>query len=313
MKKDGVSRREAIGLGAAALGAGALCARAAETAPAAPARGLRVGVSTYSMWQFRHEEYRAVERCIESAARHGFDGVEILQRQLGEVDNARLQAIKGLAFSLGLDLMGYSTHQSFLFPEREKRDENVRLTEGFIEEAYRLGIPTIRINTGRWGTSRSFDELMANRGIEPPLEGRTEEEAFGWVIEAIGKLLPKAQACGVVMGLENHWGLGLTPEGVLRIVDAIGSPWLKVTLDTGNFLEDPYDRLAKLAPRTVLLQAKTYVGGGRWYTLDLDYARIARIVRGAGYRGYVSLEFEGNAPVEEGLARSLEVLRVHFS
>ena len=37
------------------------------------------------------------------------------------------------------------------------------------------------------------------------------------------------------------------PRGVLRIIDAIDSPWLKVTLDTGNFLEDPYERLSKLS------------------------------------------------------------------
>ena len=51
------------------------------------------------------------------------------------------------------------------------------------------------------------------------------------------KLVGEAEKAGVVLGLENHWGLGLTPEGVLRIVDAIDSPWLKVTLDTGIFLK----------------------------------------------------------------------------
>jgi sugar phosphate isomerase/epimerase len=79
---------------------------------------------------------------------------------------------------------------------------------------------------------------MANRGIEPPLEGHTDEEAFAWVIEAIEQLLPRAEECGVVLGLENHWGLGRTAAGVLRIVEAIRSPWLGITLDTGNFLED---------------------------------------------------------------------------
>src|SRR5204862_2225806 len=134
----------------------------------------------------------------------------------------------------------------------------------------------------------------ANRGLEPPLPGHTEEEAFGWVIDGLERCLPSAERGGVVLGLENHWGLGLTPEGVLRIVEALSSPWLQVTLDTGNFLEDPYDRLAKLAPRTALLQAKTYHGGGRWYTLDLDYDRVARIMEVADYRGYLSLEFEVN-------------------
>jgi L-ribulose-5-phosphate 3-epimerase len=100
---------------------------------------------------------------------------------------------------------------------------------------------------------------------------------------------------------------------VLRVVRAVASPWLQVTMDTGNFLEDPYDRLALLAPHTVLVQAKTYYGGGLWYALDLDYGRIAGILRRANYRGYISLEFEGRADPRTGIPRSLELLRRTFS
>ena len=117
----------------------------------------------------------------------------------------------------------------------------------------------------------------------------------------------------MVLGLENHWGLGLTPEGVLRIVDAIDSPWLQVTLDTGNFLENPYEKLEKLAPRAVLLQAKTYYGGGEWYSLDLDYDRIGNLMRKHGYKGWVSLEFEGKEDYRIAIPKSLELLRKAFS
>ena len=48
---------------------------------------------------------------------------------------------------------------------------------------------------------------MANRGIEPTLPGYTEEDGFKWVIDSIEKCLPKAKECGVILGLENHWGL----------------------------------------------------------------------------------------------------------
>jgi L-ribulose-5-phosphate 3-epimerase len=117
----------------------------------------------------------------------------------------------------------------------------------------------------------------------------------------------------VTMGLENHWGLGRTPEGVLRIVDAIDSPWLQVTLDTGNFLEDPYDKLEQLAPHAVLVQAKTYFGGGIWYALDLDYPRIAAMLRKQKYNGYVSLEFEGQEDWRTAIPKSLALLRSAFA
>jgi sugar phosphate isomerase/epimerase len=96
---------------------------------------------------------------------------------------------------------------------------------------------------------------------------------------------------------------------VRRVVDAIASPWLQVTLDTGNFLEEPYPQLEALAANTVLVQAKTYQGGGRWYTLDLDYPRIAKILDAANFRGYISLEFEGKADPLIAIPESLEMLR----
>src|SRR5262249_33431030 len=117
---------------------------------------------------------------------------------------------------------------------------------------------------------------------------------------------------GVTMGLENHWGLGRTPEGVLRVVKALKSPWLQVTLDTGNFLENPYDKLEQLAPHAVLVQAKTYYGGGLWYTLDLDYQRIAAMLRRHNYRGYISLEYEGRDNPRTAVPRSLTLLRQAF-
>ena len=98
----------------------------------------------------------------------------------------------------------------------------------------------------------------------------------------------------------------------MRIVNALKSPWLGALMDTGNFLEDPYDRLKQMAPKTVFVQAKTYYGGGEWYTLDLDYPRIARILADASYRGYVSLEFEGKEDPATGVPKSLELLRKAF-
>ena len=75
---------------------------------------------------------------------------------------------------------------------------------------------------------------------------------------------------------------------------------------------DPYPQMEKLAPHASIVQAKTYPGGGVWYTLDLDYDRIAAILRDADFEGYVSLEMEGEAPAEQAVAESYQVLRKAF-
>ena len=273
-----------------------------------------IGVSTYSFWQFNGPKENApIEDCIEKAAEMGFDGIEFLLVQMQSEENGYLQKLKRQAFHAGLDLMGFSTHQGFVYPEKEKRQAEVEKTIHQIELAYQLGIPTMRLNTGRWGTIESFDELMANKGIEPVLKGYTEEDGFKWVIDAIEQCIPTAEKCGVTIGLENHWGLGRTAEGVLRIVNAIDSPWLRVTADTGNFLERQYEQLEMLAPMTSLIQAKTYFGGGKWYTLDIDYRRVAEIFRKVNYRGYISIEFEGNEDPMTAVPKSLEMIREAFT
>jgi L-ribulose-5-phosphate 3-epimerase len=316
----GDNRRSFLKAATAGLAAaGASSASAQEPRPADGARPPRarrnpIGVSTYSFWQFRDRRLDILE-CIDRAAEMGFDGVEVLHIQMADESNSAIQKIKRRAHANGLALMGFSTHQGFVSPDRQQRHDNIQKTLYQIDVAHRLGIPTMRINTGRWGTTRSFDELMAHKGIEPPLPGHTDEEAFPWVIESLEKLLPRAEECGVVLGLENHWGLGRTAAGVLKIVEAIKSPWLQMTLDTGNFLEDSYAQMERMASSKVplaLVQAKTYFGGGRWYALDLDYARIAAILRKHDYRGWISLEFEGNEDAATGVPKSLELLRKEF-
>jgi L-ribulose-5-phosphate 3-epimerase len=314
-----VNRRSFVAGTVAAL-AGTVAANQGPNGAAASepktGRGNPIAVATYSFWRFKEGLKLPVEQCMDEAARMGFDGMDILLRQIDNEEKAEvayLNKLKRHALTNGLAMCALSTHQGFVYPDQERRQANIDLTIKQVEVAYQLGIPIIRLNTGRWGTTRSFDELMANRGIEPVLPGHTEEEGFKWVIDSIEKCLPKAEQCGVILGLENHWGLARTPEGLLRIVDAIDSPWLQVLLDTGNFLEDPYEKIEMCAPQTVFLQAKTYYGGGIWYALDLDYDRIASIMRKHNYGGFVSLEFEGHEDYRTALPKSLALLRKAFA
>lgn len=317
--RNTLKRRSFVGAAAAASAvamSSTIHPNAATAEPKTPAKASKpnpIAVSTYSYWRYRKDSKLSIEQCVDLAAESGFDAVEILHVQMQDESNATLQRIKQRAFRHGLSLCGFSTHQSFVFPDAEERKKNIEHTKHCIELAYALGIPTIRINTGRWGTSKNFDELMANKGIEPRLEGYTDEEGFKWVEDSIQECLATAEKCGVVLGLENHWGLGRTAEGVLRIINAIDSPWLRATLDTGNFLENQYAQYKQLAPEAVFVQAKTYFGGGTWYTLPIDYDRVAEILKAVDYKGYISLEFEGKEQHETAIPKSLEMLRKAFA
>ncbi len=291
----------------------------AATRRASPKPRIKFGVSTYSYWHFKTEKV-SVESVVSSAAALGVEGVDILHRQmdiperepLTREHRAYLQRLKKHAFRNGIDLICLSIHQDFVDPNPEVLDRQVEHTLKCIEIAYELGIPCIRLNSGRWNTIPDFNDLMKARGVEPILPGHSEDDGFRWCQQSIERCLPKAEECGVLLALENHWGLTNTPEGLLRLVQSINSPWLGALMDTGNFLEEPYEKLAAIAPKTVFVQAKTYPGGGEWYTLDLDYRRIARILEDAGYTGYVSLEMEGKEPAETAVPKSMAMLQKAF-
>lgn len=301
------------GTGAPPGQAGAAAADGLEPGLAArrdPAAWLppRLALSSYSLWHFEGEPAPMVT-VLEEAARLDLAGVDILYRQLTAVDRDSLRALRRRAFALGLDLVCLSTHQGFLSDDAASRQRNIEHTEHTLQVAAELGIPLIRVNTGNWGTL-SFPELMNAKGQEDPPAGLTVEQGFGWVIEAYGVLAQRAEQLGVVMAMENHWGLSRRVEGQLRIVDAVDSPWLVPMLDTGNLLDDDrYEQMAQVAPRAALVQAKTYFGGGIYYDLDIDYARVRQILQEARFSGYVCLEAEGRMEPREAVRRSVTLLR----
>lgn len=304
---DSPSRRRILkGFGlSAAVAAGS---RAQSTPFPAP----RFSVSSYSYWHFKPDRY-PIDKVIDDAARLGFDGVEVLHRQMLDESPAYLTRLKRSAFTQGVALTMFSIHQDFVSPWNDERDQAIRHTRYGIELAERLGIPAVRINSGRWRTIRLFDDLMKAKGDEPPIPGYTEQDAIQWCIDSMQQCIPAAEKAGVMLMLENHWGITTKTENLFKIVDGVGSPWLGINLDIGNFPVDPYPEIEKIAPRAGVVHFKTYFGGGEYYTLNLDYKRIAGVLRKAGYKGYISLEMEGKEPAATAVPKSLEIMRQAFA
>ena len=313
------SRRSFLTSAAVAAGSAAALPLSAEAAAPKPRNRVQLAIASYSYWHFREPKV-TIEQVVEKAAALGVAGVDVLHRQMDLPEKEPLTAdhrgylarLKRHAARHGVSYCCLSIHQDFVDPDPAFLKTQVEHTKKCIEIAYALGIGVVRINSGRWNTIKSFDDLMKARGLEPILPGYTEDDGFKWCVESLNQCIPKAEECGVTLAVENHWGLTRSPEGLLRIAKEITSPWVGVMLDTGNFLEDPYDKLAMVAPKAVYVQAKTYFGGGEWYTLNLDYPRIAKILATAGYTGWVALEMEGKENPDAAVPKSIQMLRKAF-
>lgn len=115
-----------------------------------------------------------------------------------------------------------------------------------------------------------------------------------------------------MLGLENHGGIVATADGLLKLVEAVKSPWLGVNLDSGNFrTADPYADLARCAPYAVNVQYKVEIqrGSREAPKEPADAARVVRILRDAGYQGFLTLEYEAAEDPFEAVPRHLDELR----
>lgn len=273
----------------------------------ANANAIRLIVSTYSYWHFEKVKY-PIEKVIENAARIGFDGVEILQVQMESEDVPYFNKLKKLAFDNGLALPFLSIHQNFVNPDARMRKLHIEHTLVCIRQAVQMGIPAIRMNTGSWPGKRADNYYQT--GIAEPLPGHTDREAVNWVIDGMGECLKLAEREGILLCIENHWGLSSDLDLLMEIYDALSaSPSMGLNVDTGNYVGDPYPQFRRLVKHANIVQAKTYYGGGFFYDLDLDYDRMAKIMREENFTGYVSLEMEGKENPETAVPKSYAMLR----
>ena len=131
-----------------------------------------IGVSTYSFWQFNGRE-TPIEYCIDKASEFGFDGIELLLIQMESEENSYLQKLKKRAFDSGLDIMGLSTHQSYVSPDASKRKENIE-QEKFAEFADEEARKAITLFKEEF--IRELYSIKGGKGACMIVEASSEEE-----------------------------------------------------------------------------------------------------------------------------------------
>lgn len=233
---------------------------------------------------------------IADCAKFGLEGTELTSYYFPkQVTPEYLRHIKQLTFRLGLDISGTSTANDFCFPKGATRDEQLAHCRRWVDYAEIMGAPVIRVFSGK------------------SQKGQTPEEAHRLAVEGLEECCEYAGRHGVYLALENHGGLTADVAGMLKLVEDVKSPWFGVNLDSGNFRSaTPYEDLAKIAPYALNVQVKVVMptsDGGKEPT---DFARLAKIISDAGYRGYIVLEYEEPDNPREACPRYLDQLRRAF-
>jgi len=246
---------------------------------------VKLSCAGYTFNTYFRQKGLTLDQYIDVCAEMGLDGVELTQYYFPETSAAYLNARKRQLLLRGLELAGAAIGGSFCFATEEERKKHIEFTKEWLDMSARLGAPCLRVFAG------------------PAPEGHTEQEAFAWVVAGLKECAALAERLGVVIGVENHGGLTGTAEGLVAILRAVKSDWVGALLDFGNYSKDPYGEFEQTAPYAVMTHAKptSDFAGTRG---DVDYGRVGKIMRKAGYRGFLSIEYE-----EPGKDAMLEVPR----
>ncbi|HEX4128827.1 MAG TPA: sugar phosphate isomerase/epimerase family protein [Pirellulales bacterium] len=302
-----ISRRQALsGLAAAAggiaLGAGGSSAQAIEAIARIDKPKFKFSLAAYSYRELLTSKSGGtpeltLDDFIRDCAKMQLDATELTSYYFPDPPSDEyLNHVKHLAFTLGLDISGTSTRNEFCLPPGPQRDEQLAYTKQWIDYAQKMAAPVIRIFSGK-----------VQKKQEPA-------EGYKLAVDGIQEACDYAGKRGVFLALENHGGLTSEVDGMLKLVRDVQSPWFGVNLDTGNFHSDtPYDDLARIAPYALNVQVKVMMKPTSGKAEPADLKRLATIMRDAGYRGYIVLEYEEKGDPREACPQWIDRIREGFA
>jgi sugar phosphate isomerase/epimerase len=237
-----------------------------------------------------------LEQVVDFCAELGFDAVDptgyYFTGYPAPAGDGEIYRIKHRAFRAGLDISGTGVRNNFVLADASARAAEVAHITRWIDVAAKLGAPVLRVFSG----------------LEVPT-GHTAAEAREWVVSCLTTVTERAAARGVMVVLQNHHDFVKTADEVLEIRRRVPSEWFGLNVDVGSLrMGDPYAEIAKLAPYAYTWQLKE-----RLYRTNTeeqtDLEAVLRIMREAGYRGYVPIETLGPGDAREKVRRFLAEVR----
>ena len=187
-------------------------------------------------------------------------------------------------------------------PDSKKRMKAVENHYKWVNAAKHLGCQTIRVNIAGEGSS---------------------EEIQNAAIDGLSKLGEYAASVGINVVVENHGGYTSNGSWISQLMKKIDKPNIGTLPDFGNFCTkiadtaewkciEEYDRykgVAEMLPFAKGISAKTYDFDSKGNCVETDYARMLKLIKKAGFRGYIGIEFEGTTiGEEEGIKKTKALL-----
>lgn len=256
------------------------------------AAAMKLGCSSQSYDRaFREDKLDLVVWLKYCAAVLRLDGIEIEDKHFPSTAPDFLRTLRQEMAGRDLALSSVTIMNNFGLPTAVERAAQLDYVYRWLAVTRTLRAPVMRIFAG-WPRPE-------------PSEVRWQD-----MIVCLKQACAAAKEAGVVLSLENHnhGGFVRVAEDAVRVFEEVGSDWLRLNLDTGNYL-DGLRSIERTAPWAAHVHAKLYDiawdGSDRW----LDYPKILTVLKQARYRGFLSLEYEGSQDAFEVIPRAVAYFR----
>lgn len=189
-------------------------------------------------------------------------------------------------------------------PDDKKRLAAVESHYKWVDAAHYLGCKSVRVNA--FGSGSMEDVKQAG-------------------IDGLGRLAAYAEKAGLSVLAENHGGYSSNAAWLANMVKQVNKKNVGTLADFTNFCikragtnhwegeciesYDPYKGVQELMPLAGGVSAKTFEFDAQGNCVETDYNKMMKIIKDAGYKGYVSIEYEGNSlSEEEGIKKTKTLL-----
>lgn len=127
------------------------------------------------------------------------------------------------------------------------------------------------------------------------------EKVLAAAVDSLGRLSELAAGAGINIVVENHGGYSSDARWLAEVMGQVNRPNCGTLPDFGNFTVnmfpyqtyDPYQGVKELMPFAKGVSAKTKEFAPDGTETRLDFQRLLKLVKEAGYRGHIGIEYEG--------------------
>jgi sugar phosphate isomerase/epimerase len=237
---------------------------------------LRAGLVAYSYRKELAAKSISYEELIRRIADWGLDGLDCTVYWFPDTSAEYLASLRKTAFKNGVQIYNAGVRVQLSQPTPELQHAEFENIRKWVDVTDRIGAGHMRVFGGNIP------------------KGATEQQAIAWAAEVLKRGAEYAGSKGIILGVENDYGLTVAAAPTIEIVKQAASPWAGINADSGNLRTNGYAQFETLLPYVTSVHLKAQITAADGSKEKADWDRLLGMLGKSGYKGYVGLEYEGN-------------------